>query len=302
MCILLATSAHPQYSLILISNRDEFYERKTQHTCFNKDGFVLCPIDLALDSEGKSKGGTWCGVNKDGKVAVVLNLRHNRPRQAGFKANPAFSRGSVPMRFLQDRSPFNEWDTFDKFAHKFSDVRNGDLNLFVGDCKEGKYTAMDSFGLSLPVLTSENRVFVMSNDFVGSPDKWLKIHTAETLLHQLVENSTTATEDQIVEQCLKLASNCECDESSGIPKKQLTTKTIFVPPLSAGSNENVGATLPCGKYYGTRSQIVILVSRSEPKVTFVEQVLHDSDSDATAFSPSNPKQRVKFTFDLETKR
>ncbi|CEP64205.1 uncharacterized protein LALA0_S10e04874g [Lachancea lanzarotensis] len=301
MCILLASSAHPRYSLILISNRDEFYERETQHTTLDKDEFILCPIDLALNSEGTSKRGTWCGVNKDGKISVVLNLRHNRPRQAGSSANPVFSRGSVPMKFLSERTPFSEWDTFEKFAHKFPALRNGDLNLFVGDCKAGKFTAMDSFGLSMPVLTSENRSFVMSNDFVGSSEKWPKVKTAETLLLQLVRNSTTATEDQLIEQCLQIASYSECDESSAISKEQLTTRNIFVPPLSANSKTNVGATLACGRYYGTRSQIVVLVSRTEPVVTFVEQVLHDSDSDATTFSPSNPKQRVKFKLNLESR-
>ncbi|SCV00518.1 LAME_0G10242g1_1 [Lachancea meyersii CBS 8951] len=302
MCILLASSAHPKYSLILISNRDEFYERETQHTSLDQDGFVLCPIDLALNSDGTAKRGTWCGANKDGKIAVVLNLRHNGARQAGTCANPVFSRGSVPMRFLNDRSPFNEWNSFEKFAHKYPLIRNGDLNLFVGDCKNNKFTAMDSFGLSLPVLTAENPYLVISNDFIDSDNKWPKRQTAENLLRQLVTTSSNALEDQLIDQCLKLASNSECDENGDILKEQLTTNSIFIPPLAAQSDPNAGATLQCGKYYGTRSQIVILVSRSEPTMTFVERVLHDSDNDASAFSPAHPKQRVMFKMSLESDR
>ncbi|SCV06055.1 LANO_0H21110g1_1 [Lachancea nothofagi CBS 11611] len=299
MCILLASSAHPKYSLILISNRDEFFERKTQHTCLQKDQSILCPLDMAVGNDGIPKRGTWCGINKNGKIAFVLNLRHNRPQEANL-CNPGFSRGSVPTRFLADPGPFSEWCTFDKFASKYPPIRNGNLNLFIGDCKTQQFTAMDSFGLSRPVLAPEDPNLVISNDFIDSTTKWPKIEVAEKLLHNLIHEYQDAAEDELVTKCLELASHCQCESPKVFESDQLTNSNIFVAPVEIPCGAKIGATLPCGTYYGTRSQIVVLVARKEPIVTFVEQVLHDADEDATKYSPSNPKERINFKLTLDS--
>lgn len=101
MCILFATREHPDYELIMISNRDEFLERKTHSTCWHNDDFILSPYDLARIGAGQSNDtfGTWTGVNRKGRVATVLNLRIcdelDMKRMIGER-----SRGALPFVFL----------------------------------------------------------------------------------------------------------------------------------------------------------------------------------------------------------
>ena len=75
MCILFATRAHPNYELILISNRDEFYERKTHNTCWHNNDLILSPYDMTKQQNDSKTFGTWFGINRNGKVASLLNLK-----------------------------------------------------------------------------------------------------------------------------------------------------------------------------------------------------------------------------------
>lgn len=72
MCLIfLSVNDHPDYKLIVVANRDEFYNRQTQGAHFWKDHpEVLAGRDLQA-------GGTWMGVSKTGNVSMVtLSLIH----------------------------------------------------------------------------------------------------------------------------------------------------------------------------------------------------------------------------------
>ena len=70
MClILLNYNAHPDYSLILAANRDEFYDRPTQPLSFWKDN-----PDILAGQDLKGKG-TWLGITKNGRFAGITNFR-----------------------------------------------------------------------------------------------------------------------------------------------------------------------------------------------------------------------------------
>ncbi|SCU80018.1 LADA_0B04588g1_1 [Lachancea dasiensis] len=303
MCILLASTSHPKYSLIVVSNRDECYSRETRHTTLSGDGFVLCPVDMAPGIDGSPKGGTWLGVNKNGRISSVLNLRNDRQLLANPRNGPEFSRGSVPMRFLNSRNSFNEWDNYDKFERQFPLIKGGDLNLFIGDCIQQRYVAMDSFGLSVPVLTPSNPFLVLSNDFINTGTKWPKVEKAENMLRKMISESEDASEEELVAKCLHIASLCDDISPASLNLKTvaLTNNNIFIKPARIGSSSNsvnVKDALPKGRFYGTRSQIVVLVTRDTRRLTFVEQILHDSDDDAAIFSPTKPKNKLRFSMDL----
>lgn len=70
MCLItFAYHAHPKYKLILLSNRDEFYNRPTLPARFWKDKpDILGGRDLL-------QLGTWLAVSKQGKFAAVTNYR-----------------------------------------------------------------------------------------------------------------------------------------------------------------------------------------------------------------------------------
>lgn len=75
MCILLSTTEHADYPLLLLSNRDEYYARPTQLAQIrnlNEKTKILSPLDL-----GRPEHGTWIGVNTDGKIAILVNYRED---------------------------------------------------------------------------------------------------------------------------------------------------------------------------------------------------------------------------------
>lgn len=91
MCLILfAYNSHPDYKLILTANRDEFYARPTEKAHFwAENPNILAGKDLQA-------GGTWIGVNKNGKLAALTNFRDPA------NINPdAPSRGALTIDFLK---------------------------------------------------------------------------------------------------------------------------------------------------------------------------------------------------------
>lgn len=90
MCLaLLALAAHPRYPLVLAANRDEFHARPTAPASWWMDAF-LAGRDLLA-------GGTWLGVRRDGRFALLTNIREPH------RNNPAApSRGSLVTALLDD--------------------------------------------------------------------------------------------------------------------------------------------------------------------------------------------------------
>jgi len=90
MC-LIAFQWQPEASvpLIVVANRDEFYERPTTALAWWEGGRLLAGRDLRA-------GGTWMGVAPDGRVAAITNFRDPRLSKPDRP-----SRGQIPVRFLE---------------------------------------------------------------------------------------------------------------------------------------------------------------------------------------------------------
>lgn len=313
MCILFATREHPNYELILISNRDEFFERETHNTCWHNNGYILSPYDMAkkhIDFQDEmGTFGTWLGINRKGRISNILNLRLESSSSLQLLVKPK-SRGIIPFIYLStdpERTKIKEWDTYEKFELKYSNLsHSGDFNFFYGDIKEKTYRIIDSLGHTFNVLDDNNNgSFVLSNNIfdVDSKFEWNKIKLGRKKWENLINDTKDCTnDDNIISHCFKLASICSIEEEvRSTPyhiNPRVTFDTIYVPPLGCDSNEDIGLTLTKGNYYGTRSQIVVLVSRDSKHVTVVEKVLHTSDSDINVNSADNPKEMRRFHFDL----
>ncbi|QYJ78961.1 NRDE family protein [Shewanella acanthi] len=112
MCILfVALNTHPQYPLVICANRDEFHHRPTEPAQFwPPERNILAGKDLQA-------GGSWFGVNKQGQIAGLTNLRvPQKPQQAvrsrGELIVQALSSGSLicPNWLIEhssDYQPFN---------------------------------------------------------------------------------------------------------------------------------------------------------------------------------------------------
>ena len=68
MClVLIAYRKHPRYPLVLAANRDEFHARPAQELHWWHDGVrMLAGRDLQA-------GGTWLGLDAEGRMALVTN-------------------------------------------------------------------------------------------------------------------------------------------------------------------------------------------------------------------------------------
>ena len=89
MCVVaLAWNAHPRWRLLLAGNRDEFHARPTAPLARWPGTELLAGRDL-------QSGGTWVGLDRHGRVAVVTNVRDGL---AAEHVGP--SRGALPVAFL----------------------------------------------------------------------------------------------------------------------------------------------------------------------------------------------------------
>lgn len=126
MCLILTSwQSHPEYPLVVLANRDEFYERATDPMHWWDDHpHILAGRDRA-DVKGQS--GTWMGISKTGRFAAITNVR------APSEKNPdAQTRGEITAKFLKSAdSPetfidvhgdtFNRYNGFNLLATDLSD-------------------------------------------------------------------------------------------------------------------------------------------------------------------------------------
>ena len=89
MCVVaLAWNAHPRWRLLLAGNRDELHARPTAALAPWPGTGLLAGRDL-------QSGGTWLGLDRRGRVAVVTNVRDGIP-----PPHTGPSRGALPLAFL----------------------------------------------------------------------------------------------------------------------------------------------------------------------------------------------------------
>lgn len=84
MCLILfAWKTQEDYPLVLLANRDEFYDRPTTSAHFWEDDQQL------LAGRDDQAGGSWLGITRSGRFAAVTNYR-----------SPSFSNGSENSQLL----------------------------------------------------------------------------------------------------------------------------------------------------------------------------------------------------------
>lgn len=256
---MVCTIGHPEYPFVLGSNRDEFFERPTQRAGFVDDD-VLMPVDLA-----RREHGTWIGVNRNGRICVLVNYREGgSPCQLG-----AVSRGKITRAFLEsDLEPLAWARQIRAETDNFANV--GGFTLFFGVLRRGA-ALRDSLyllsnrldGVVRPFETAE--VFGLSNSPISRP--WAKVVHGERLMAELLERERTPLAEKrlgVVDSVFQLMSSRSDRLAGAVGLQQAfsmggTEDSIFVPrmpnDLPAEADQALGA------HYGTRTQTVIVMSR-----------------------------------------
>ena len=122
MCLIIcAFQYHDDYPVVITANRDEFFSRPTLQARFWLDSDPPLAI---LAGKDLTQGGTWLGVNPNGRFAAVTNIRSHQSNGSGDK-----SRGFLVRDFLSTSISAEEYaqtlvPDLDRFAG---------FNLLIGD-------------------------------------------------------------------------------------------------------------------------------------------------------------------------
>lgn len=110
MCILfIAVDAHPDYSLIVCANRDEFHHRATE------PAYRWSTTPSIIAGQDKQAGGTWLGINDKGQFAGLTNIRalnqHSGVRSRGELVVDSLTKNHINPHWLTEHAdnynPFN---------------------------------------------------------------------------------------------------------------------------------------------------------------------------------------------------
>lgn len=162
MClILVAWRAHPDYPLVVAANRDEFFARPAAEAGWWQD----CPSVFA--GRDLEAGGTWLGLDRDGRFAGLTNFRDPQRNRDGTP-----SRGALVADFLRGRE-----STAEALARlQFEGPRYNAFNLLVSDG--------DSLGIYESASGSarllEPGLHALSNHLLDTP--WPKVTAGKSRL------------------------------------------------------------------------------------------------------------------------
>jgi len=158
--ILLAWQAHPRFPVVLAANRDEFFARPAARASWWQTPPMLAGRDL-------SAGGTWLGVDRHGRFAVLTNYRD--PARV---RSDAPSRGALVADALASPRPVRS-----QLAelHRRAQAYNGFNLLFSDGAELAVYESVPDKGRVLGP-----GVYGLSNHLLDTP--WPKVLAAKSAL------------------------------------------------------------------------------------------------------------------------
>jgi uncharacterized protein with NRDE domain len=240
MCLILfAIQHHPFYDLILLANRDEFYNRPSAPACFWKDFPTL------LAGRDLQAGGTWLGITKQGKIAAITNYRD----PSLYKIN-APSRGLLVSDFLQNAKDTKEY--LSSINQRVSDY-NG-FNLILGQRNRLFWHS----NRSSQIRSLSSGIYGISNHLLDSP--WPKVIRGKAMLRNIISKGKELSQEEVFEQVFQYLRDNHVPDDRDLPdtgiglERERMLSSIFI--TSPG--------------YGTRSSTILLIDKDN-QVTLIER-------------------------------
>ena len=167
MClVLLAWRVHADYPLVLAANRDEFHTRAAAPA-----SWWDAPVGI-LAGRDLSAGGTWLGISRAARFAVLTNYRD--PARVDHAAP---SRGGLVPQMLERDEPLEA--TLARLTR--TSAAYNDYNLLFGDAERlGIYESVPAAGREL-----QPGVYGLSNHLLDTP--WPKVTAAKSQLATALE-------------------------------------------------------------------------------------------------------------------
>lgn len=236
MCLLLFSfNKHPDYSLILAANRDEFFERPTDVAAFWDD------YPSILAGRDRCKSGSWMGVNKEGRIAAVTNYREptqNKPN--------AISRGALVSDYLKGKESAEDYmQNVMAQRHAYDE-----FNLLIGDKESLLFFC--SIEDTCQALTPG--LYGISNGKLDSP--WPKVEKGKAALENIIQANVKPEPENLFELL--------ADKTIAADKELPSTG------VSLEWERRLSPLFVHSKDYGTRSSTVLLIDK-QGKVFFSER-------------------------------
>ncbi len=173
MCLIIfAYQCQAKLPLVLAANRDEFFARATAPAHFWDDApQVLAGRDL-------EQGGTWMGINRQGRFAAITNFRDPD------KSHPApRSRGELTRAFLtQDIDAEAYLLALAEQRHAY-----GGFNLLIGDAEQLWFLSNSGMAANDAPRRLEPGLYGLSNAALDSP--WPKVVLGKERMQQRLQHA-----------------------------------------------------------------------------------------------------------------
>ncbi|KIK37551.1 hypothetical protein CY34DRAFT_92575 [Suillus luteus UH-Slu-Lm8-n1] len=267
MCVGFYTLTHPDYALVLCTNRDEYLDRPTTPAHFhsfspNSQPTILSGIDIRA-------GGTWLGITRSGKIAFLTNITEE------YKTYGS-SRGDLVASFLSSSREAEEEGEVEVEEEEDVIPRDGvyaGFNLLLLTPRRSEHEHALSFNATLvtnhgggspltqrALSPTEQAHGGLSNGIDGQgAESWPKIQHGLDLFTSVMSAVLPDTsEEQLADDLFSLLTW----KSSQSPSARSELKnTVEVEPFIIPGSEG---------FYGTRLATVILVKRTG-QVCFIER-------------------------------
>jgi uncharacterized protein with NRDE domain len=228
MCIAAFALDVGPYAAVIISNRDEWLHRPAQ-------AMEWWPRQSILAGKDLTAGGTWLGLNKAGRFALITNIRGSSLEEKQY----AQSRGKLPLAWLDGQHNLEDFSSMlSGTAQEYAGY-----NIVYGDLKTQRLLHFNNQeGVTSRLETKQ--IHGISNASLDTP--WPKLVRLKASL----------------ESSLGMHDAADAQKTSSILFRALTDKTSFDDsPLSA-INVDVDNFHGTGTSYGRRCSTVILLHRN----------------------------------------
>ncbi|KAL9566517.1 hypothetical protein ACKAV7_009432 [Fusarium commune] len=199
MCIVLLTTAHPDYALIAIDNRDEFILRPTSRPHWWTHRTSGRPVLSSRDLQRAEKG-TWMGISKDGLMAVLTNYRETDVQDQNHPIHAAKSRGGMVTAWLGTPPEESLKDSVHKLVENDGVKGVGGFSMVCGKLRkqtQGIAIVSNRAGNveEVPIVAKERgEIWGLSNtafDATGKQDEWPKIAMGKKLFREAIDKSVS---------------------------------------------------------------------------------------------------------------
>jgi uncharacterized protein with NRDE domain len=266
MCICFAAfGTHPDRPLVLAFNRDEYYARPTAPAHFWEANPEL------LAGQDLQAGGTWAGVTRTGRFALLTNYRDPK----NYRAD-AHSRGDIVTRYLAGQA--TPTDFLASLASQVS--RYNPFNLILGSVQAASSELHYFSSRAASTQRLSPGLYALSNADLGTP--WPKVRRGQELFELTLQAHAPPSSPALMSDLMNLLQDTHVAPDSELPVTGVGLQNErMLSPIFIESAD-----------YGTVSSTVLKIEKAGPQslqARFLE----------VSYVPSTGRTPREFSFGLE---